>query len=92
MQTDEILNLCGVLAPYCFLLCKSALASLKAGEILEIHLSDQQTLKDLLVILDRSGEKVLSVLQQEERTRLRVQKGSSTWETRPNNFGGANNV
>ncbi|MHC1725134.1 MAG: sulfurtransferase TusA family protein [Syntrophobacteraceae bacterium] len=75
MQTDEKLNLYGVIAPYCFLLCKSALASLKPGAILEIHLSDPQTLEDLLIILDRSGEKILSSVQYGESTRLRVQRG-----------------
>ncbi|MEM5786802.1 MAG: sulfurtransferase TusA family protein [Syntrophobacteraceae bacterium] len=92
MQTDEKLDLCGVIAPYCFLLCKSALSSLEPGAVLEICLSDRQSLDDLLVILDRSGEKILTQEQHGGFTRIRVQKGMPAWTTCANNSEGAENA
>jgi TusA-related sulfurtransferase len=78
MQADEKLDLCGVLAPYCLLLCKSTLASMQPGAILEVHLRDPETLRDLLTILERSEETVLGEVQRENHTCLWIQKGRST--------------
>jgi len=75
MRADEKLDLCGVLEPYCLLMCKSTLASMKPGAVLEIHLRDPETLKDLLTILERSQEIVLAEMQREDHTCLWVQKG-----------------
>ncbi len=85
MRADERLDLTGVIDPYCFLLCKSALASLEPGAVLEIEISDPQTLEDLMVILDRSGEKILWTVQHETHTRLWVQKKLSDPPAWPNN-------
>jgi TusA-related sulfurtransferase len=77
MQADKILDLCGVLAPYCLLMCKSELAHMQSGAILEVHLRDPETIEDLLTILDRSGETVVARVQHQDRTCLWVQKGRS---------------
>jgi TusA-related sulfurtransferase len=77
MRVEKILDLCGVLAPYCLLICKSELAQMDPGAILEVHLRDPETIEDLLTILDRSGEAVVAQVQREDRTCLWVQKGRS---------------
>jgi TusA-related sulfurtransferase len=77
MQADEKIDLCGMLTPYCLLQYKAALASMKPGAILEVHLRDPETIKDLLTILDRSGETVLAEAQREDHTCLWIQKGVS---------------
>jgi TusA-related sulfurtransferase len=75
MEADEKLDLCSIIAPYSFLLCKSRLASMKPGAVLEVRVSDPETLKDLLTILDRSGEKIVARVQNADRTCLWVEKG-----------------
>ena len=77
MQVDEKIDLCGIIAPCSFMLCKSTLASMKPGAILEVHLSDPETLEDLLIILNRSGEKIITRVQHGNRTCLWVQRGLS---------------
>ncbi len=77
MQADKKLDLCGVLAPYCLLMCKSELAYMEPEAILEVHLRDPQTIENLLTILDRSGETVLAQLQGEDHTCLWILKGKS---------------
>ncbi len=60
MRVDEKLDLCGFINPCCLLQCKSVLASMKPGSILEIRVQDPETFSDLLTILERTGETVLS--------------------------------
>jgi TusA-related sulfurtransferase len=59
-KCDEILDISGVMIPFSLILCKATLARLAAGEVLEIRLQDDDTLQDLLIILERSGERVLA--------------------------------
>ncbi len=77
IKADEQLDLCGMIAPYCLLLCKATLASMPPGAILEVRVCDPETARDLLTVLDRSGEKVVAKLQSEDVTQLWVQKGLS---------------
>ncbi len=79
MQADEKLDLCGFIKPYCLLRCKSVLASMKLGSILEIRVGDPETYSDLLTILDRSGEEVLSSRKRKKDFLIRVRKN---WEGR----------
>jgi TusA-related sulfurtransferase len=60
MQSDEKLDLCGILQPYCLLQCKSVLSSMEPGAILEIRIRDPETYDDLVRILERSGETIVS--------------------------------
>ena len=75
MEADEKLDLRGLIAPCSFLLCKSRLASMKTGAVLELRVSDPETLKDLLTILDRSGDRIVARIQNADRTCLWVEKG-----------------
>lgn len=75
MEPDEMLDICGIVQPYCFLLCKSTLASMKPGGLLDVYVRDPQTLGDLTMILERSGETILSSERQGDRFRLQVRKG-----------------
>lgn len=77
IKADEQLDLCGLMAPYCLLLCKATLASMQPGTILEMRVGDPETVRDLLTVLDRSGEKVVAKLQSEDVTHLWVRKGLS---------------
>lgn len=77
IKADEQLDLCGMIAPYCLLLCKSKLASMRPGTVLEIRVGDPETVRDLLMVLDRSGERVVARLQSREATHIWIQKGLS---------------
>ncbi len=72
--SDEILDISGVMMPFGLVLCKAALARLAQGAVLEIRLQDDDTLKDLLIILERSGEQVLAWEQQGPCYHVWVQK------------------
>jgi len=74
MRSDEKLDLCGFIKPYCLLQCKSVLASMKPGSILEIRVRDPETYSDLLTILERTGETVLSSRRTKKDFLLRVRK------------------
>jgi tRNA 2-thiouridine synthesizing protein A len=76
MQPDEKLDLCGVIGPCCFLQCKAILASMKQGAVLEVLLRDAETVKDLVTILERSGELVLDRKKERGRYRLVVRKAA----------------
>jgi hypothetical protein len=43
MRSDEKLDLCGILKPCCLLQCKSVLASMKPGSVLEVRIGDPET-------------------------------------------------
>lgn len=73
-KADKILDISGVMTPFGLVLCKAALARLARGDVLEIRLQDDDTLQDLLIILERSGDRVLACEPQGGYYRVRVQK------------------
>jgi TusA-related sulfurtransferase len=74
MESDRKLDLRGVVEPWCFLQCKSTIASMGPGSILEICLRDSETLKDLMTILKRSGELIMGSETKKDHFRLWVRK------------------
>jgi TusA-related sulfurtransferase len=74
MESDGKLDLRGVVEPFCFLQCKSTIASMGPGSVLEICLRDSETLKDLMTILKRSGEVIVGSETQRDHFRLWVRK------------------
>ncbi len=91
IKADEQLDLCGLIAPYCLLLCKAKLASMPSGTVLEIRVGDPETVRDLLMVLDRSGEKVVARLQSGETTHIWIQKALSDQAPTLIHFQGMNN-
>ena len=60
MKSDQRLDISGVVIPFSLALCKSTLARMAAGAVLEICLTDHDTLQDLLIIVERSGDDILA--------------------------------
>ncbi len=60
--------------PFSLALCKSALARMAAGAVLEIRLQDHDILQDLLIIVERSGDNVLAWEKHDEYYSLWVRK------------------
>lgn len=50
---------------------------MQRGAVLEIHVDDPETVRDLLIVLDRSDEKVAARMQRGEVTHIWIQKGFS---------------
>jgi len=76
MRSDQQLDISGEMIPVSLALCKSALARMATGAVLEIRLRDQDTLRDLLMIVERSGDNVLAWENREEYYSLWVKNGS----------------
>jgi len=74
MRSDQQLDISGVLIPFSLALCKSTLARMAASRVLEIRLRDQDTLQDLLIIMERSGDQVLAWEKHDEYYYLWVRK------------------
>jgi TusA-related sulfurtransferase len=81
MKSDQRLNLSGVVIPFSLALCKSALAHMDAGAVLEICLGDSDTLQDLLIIVERSGDDVLAWEKHDECYYLWVRKSPGDHQT-----------
>jgi TusA-related sulfurtransferase len=76
MKANQQLDICGEVTPVSLALCKCTLARLAFGAVLEIRLRDRDTLEDLLMIVERSEDKVLAWENREECYSLWVKKGS----------------
>ena len=74
MRSDQRLDISGVVIPFSLALCKSALAQMAAGAVLEIRLQDHDILQDLLIIVERSGDNVLAWEKHDEYYSLWVRK------------------
>jgi TusA-related sulfurtransferase len=73
-EPDQLLDISGEVIPFSLALCKCTLARMAAGAVLKIRLRDQETLQDLMIILERSGDQVLSWERHEEHYYLWVRK------------------
>lgn len=74
MKSDQQLDISGQVIPLSLALCKFTLAQMNPGEILEIRLRDPDTFQDLLIIMERSGDRLLSWEKHEEYYSLWVRK------------------
>jgi TusA-related sulfurtransferase len=74
MKEDKFLDLSGVVMPGCFFLYKSTLAGMEPGQVLEVSLRDRFTFEDLRTIVNRSRDRVMEVIEEDDRFRLRVRK------------------
>ena len=74
MKSDQRLDICKVIIPVNLALCKCTLARMEAGAILEIRLRDHEILQDLMIIMERSGDRVIAWEKQEDCYSLWVQK------------------
>jgi TusA-related sulfurtransferase len=79
LRSDQRLDISGVVIPFSLALCKCSLARMAAGAVLEIRLRDHDTLQDLLIIVERSGDQVLSWEKHDEYYYLWVRK-SPGWQ------------
>ena len=74
MPSKSELNLIGVVWPVCLLQCNSELNRLYAGEEIDVLVQDPNVLKDLLKILERSSDLLVTTNKEGELYRLHVMK------------------
>ena len=74
MEADQQLDISGQMMPLSLALCKVTLAQMAPGEVLEIRLRDHDTFQDLLIIVERSGDRLLSWEKHAEYYSLWVRK------------------
>ena len=75
MPLNLKLNLKGILSPICLLKCKSVLAAMDAGEVLEVSLHDPDVVEELTKIVERSQDQLIKMAKQRENYLVHIQKG-----------------
>ncbi|SDU62001.1 sulfurtransferase TusA family protein [Desulfobacula phenolica] len=79
MSSKTILDLRGVISPIDLLKCKSRLKSMEQGDLIEVMLADLEVVKDLIVIIKRSGDEILYKKKSMDCICLGIKKGSRTY-------------
>ena len=75
MQPQQSLDLSGIVVPICYFVFKRALSGLESGAILEVRIQDPETLKDLMIMIERSRDEVAGMENEQGWFRLMVRKG-----------------
>lgn len=69
------LDLIGVVSPICLLKCKSALARLNPGEVLEVVVQDEEVVESLSMILKQSRDELEAFSKEGDCFRISIRKG-----------------
>ncbi len=75
MFLKKEIDLRGILSPVCLLKCKSMLAKINCGDVLEVLLQDPEVVEELIKIVDRSKDQVVNQQKEEDYYRIYIQKG-----------------
>lgn len=75
MGVTVYMDLQGMISTMALLKCKSRLKTLEKNDILEVHLSDPDVVKDLSVIIERSKDQIRYTKKEESHICLGIQKG-----------------
>ena len=69
------LDLKGVIAPVSLLKCKSFLKTMSKGDILTVFINDDEVVKDLTLIIQRSNDSVLMLKKEDDHTCIQIMRG-----------------
>lgn len=75
MFAKKGIDLRGVVSPVCLLKCKSMLAKINGGDVLEVILQDPEVVEELVKIVERSEDKIIDQQKEEDYYRINIQKG-----------------
>lgn len=75
MLSNTEINLTGLLPPICLLQCKKQLSEMAPGDIICVCLQDQEILRDLVLIIERSKDKIIKQQMEADAYRIYIQKG-----------------
>ena len=79
------LDLRGVISPLDLLKCKSRLNAMQEGDLLDLILGDEDVAKDLITIVQRSGDQILYRRKKRNHICLGIQKGKRPGSEEENN-------
>ena len=68
------LDLKGIVSPVCLLKCKSVLAGMNTGDVLEILLQDPEVVDELIKIVERSEDRVMKSQRDGDHYRISIKK------------------
>ena len=75
MPSNSKLDLIGVISPLCLLKCKSVLAGMESGHVLEVWLQDPDVVEELIKIIDHSQDTVITLERERDHYRTYIKKG-----------------
>ena len=75
MTTHTEINLMGVLPPVCLLQCKKHLNDMAIGDVICVCVQDQETVRDLSLIIARSNDRIIKQERNAGTYRVFIQKG-----------------
>lgn len=75
MSVKTGIDLRGVVSPVCLLKCKSMLAKINGGDVLEVMLQDPEVVEELVKIVERSKDQVIYQQKEGDCFRINIQKG-----------------
>ncbi|MBU1194531.1 MAG: sulfurtransferase TusA family protein [Proteobacteria bacterium] len=78
MTSKHTLDLRGVISPLNLLKCKNYLASMKPDEVLDVFLADTDVVKDLIIIVKKSRDRVMYQKNEADYICLGIKKGEKT--------------
>jgi len=75
MGMASTLDLIGVVSPICLLKCKSALARLNPGEMLDVLVQDAEAVESISMILKQSEDRMEAFSKEGECYRISIRRG-----------------
>ncbi|MFH1139940.1 MAG: sulfurtransferase TusA family protein [Pseudomonadota bacterium] len=74
MAKKQILNLIGIVSPFCLLEFKNALARFRRGQLLEVHVQDPEVVEDLIRLVERSDDRLVARKKVGDQYRILVKR------------------
>ncbi|MBT4288565.1 MAG: hypothetical protein HOD92_14665 [Deltaproteobacteria bacterium] len=75
MSSKPVLNLVGVLSPFCLLKIKKMLMENASGESFQVLLQDFDVIDDLKNILDCSVDEIVEIQKKKNHYKITIRKG-----------------
>ena len=79
MASKNVLDLLGVISPLDLLKCKTCLKSMEKGEIIEVVLADEDVVKNLISVIQRSKDEIIYTKKENGNMRLGSKKGTRSY-------------
>lgn len=75
MNAAKVLDAKGLACPLPIVRTKKAINELQSGQILEVHISDKGSLKDIPAWTESSGHEIVQQQEEESTIKFWIQKG-----------------
>ena len=80
------LRLTDIMAPFSLLLCRNALFGLEPGDEIDVLMADPSALADLILIIERSPDRILEKRREGDCFRVRIRKGGAIDSAPPSDY------